>query len=84
MEACDGEEEKSQESCKEKEEVDSVVAETRPTAKSAVERSRAGNKPGKLRRTGSAGDGVALSAPSVAVAPGAGPAPNPAAAWLFS
>jgi len=58
-EACDGEEEKSQESCEEKEVVDCEVAEVDPPdRKGAVEKSRAGNTPGEPRRSGSAGDGI--------------------------
>jgi len=55
MEASDGEEEKSQESCEEKEEVDRRSRQTRPTA-SAVEKAGLGKGRESCGETGCADD----------------------------
>src|SRR5882762_2368541 len=83
MEASDGEEEKSQKGNEEKEVVDSARRPARPP------KMRSGNTGREVGRescgeTGSAKTETAVRLPSVAVAPGAGPAPNPAAAWSFT
>jgi len=75
MEASDGEEEKSQKGNEEKEEVDSARKPARPGGEIGRE---------SCGETGSAKTEAAVRLPSVAVAPGAGPAPNPAAAWSFT
>jgi len=75
MEASDGEEEKSQESCEEKEEVDRRSRQTRPTA-SAVEK-QGWEKAGKATANPAAPMTGALEEQYPAVAPGAGPAPKP-------
>src|SRR2546421_12926587 len=76
MEASDGEEEKTQKGSEEKEEVDSPRRPARPQET----RSRnAGRGIGResCGETGSAKTETAVRLPSVAVAPGAGPAPKP-------
>src|SRR2546421_8188470 len=76
MEASDGEEEKTQKGSEEKEEVDSPRRPARPQET----RSRnAGRGIGResCGETGSAKTETVVRLPSVAVAPGAGPAPNP-------
>jgi hypothetical protein len=86
MEASDGEEEKSQEGSEEKEEVDrrSRWKTRRPPEGNAVEKRRAGKSAGKAAAKPAAPmTETAVRLPSVKVAPGAGPAPNPAAAWSF-
>jgi hypothetical protein len=84
MEASDGEEEKSQKGSEEKEEVDSALGDPPDRRKCGQE-----TQGGEIGRescgeTGSAKTETAVRLPSVAVAPGAGPAPNPAAAWSFT
>ena len=76
MEASDGEEEKSQESCEEKEEVDRRSRQpARPQARSTRQgwgqAGKAAAKPAAPMME------AALSEPYTAVAPGAGPAPKP-------
>src|SRR5256885_8304433 len=76
MEASDGEEEKSQKGSEEKEEVDSARRPARPQET----RSRnAGRGIGResCGETGSAKTETAVRLPSLAVAPGGGPAPQP-------
>src|SRR5258706_11733090 len=78
----DGEEEKSQEGSEEKEEVDSARRPARPPQT----RSRnAGREIGResCGETGSAKTETAVPLPPLAVAPGAGPAPEPPAALAF-
>jgi len=85
-EASDGEEEKSQEGSEEKEEVGRRSRkETRQTAGRKRGRETQGWEIGResCGETGSAKTDTAVRVPSVTVAPGAGPAPNPAAAWSF-
>ena len=60
MEASDGEEEKSQESCEEKEEVDRRSRQTRPIA-SAIEKAGLGTGRESCGETGCADDGSASS-----------------------
>src|SRR5438552_3298848 len=83
MEASDGEEEKSQKGSEEKEEVDSA---RRPARPQECGQETQGGETGRegCGETGSAKTETAVRLPSVAVAPGAGPAPNPAAAWSFT
>ena len=81
MEASDGEEEKSQKGNEEKE-----VVLGDPPDRRKCGRETQGGEIGResCGETGSAKTETAARLPSVAVAPGAGPAPNPAAAWSFT
>src|SRR5438477_13168543 len=76
MEASDGEEEKSQKGSEEKEEVDSA---RRPARPQECGQETQGGETGResCGQTGSAKTETAVRLPSVAVAPGAGPAPKP-------
>src|ERR1700704_5891545 len=81
MEASDGEEEKSQKGNEEKE----VVLGGPPDRRKCGQETQGGEIGREsCGETGSAKTETAVRLPSVAVAPGAETAPNPAAAWSFT
>jgi len=84
-EACDGEEEKSQESCEEKEDLDRKSLVDPPGRESAAEKAGLGTGRESCGETGSAVDGSgSMERLSRRVRPGQDLPRNPAAAWSFT